>query len=200
MDKRLANGAHTRDAVLEAAVELVSRHGVAGMTAGKLAHAAGISKSNVFHHFPSTRLIPAALLEHVGAKLMEVVEPSGRGSVEEVLDALSDDLFSPPPDRKKLHTALLAFFHEGVHADHLRRSFTELLRNLVDQLTARFVSCRDVTTDRRRIEECARLILTVLDGFGLHLLAVTDSDEYVASWRLCKTMIIHTLTDTKEDA
>lgn len=200
MDKRLANGAHTRDVLLEAAVDLVAQYGVAGMTAGKLARAAGISKSNVFHHFPYTGLILEAALEHVVTKLMEVVEPPGHGSVEEVLDALTDDLFSPSPDRKKLHTVLLAFFHEGSHAEHLRHSFTVFLRGLVDRLAVRLMDCRDVRANRQRVEECSRLLLAVLDGVGLHLLTVTDSSEYVASWRLCKTMIVDTLTRTKEDA
>ena len=53
MDQRKAKGEETKQKIIESAIQIVSLEGIKGLSAKKVADNAGISKSNVFHHFKS---------------------------------------------------------------------------------------------------------------------------------------------------
>lgn len=67
----------TRDKLLRQGLALLSRDGLKGVTLGRLAEEAGMSKSGVFAHFRSKDDVHAELLEHA-ARFAEVhvVEPA----------------------------------------------------------------------------------------------------------------------------
>lgn len=58
-----SKGQHTRDAIIQRALELARRHGLDGLTIGGLAEAMGMSKSGVFAHFGSREDLQLAVLE-----------------------------------------------------------------------------------------------------------------------------------------
>jgi AcrR family transcriptional regulator len=57
-----AKGAATRDAVLDAAVQIAGRIGLSGLTIGTLATATGMSKSGLFAHFGSKETLQIQVL------------------------------------------------------------------------------------------------------------------------------------------
>lgn len=65
--------------LLERGLHLMSEQGLAGVTLGRLAQEAGISKSGVFAHFDSKEAVQLALLEHSAHfASAHVVEPAMR--------------------------------------------------------------------------------------------------------------------------
>jgi AcrR family transcriptional regulator len=60
----VTKGEATRLAVLEQATEIAARLGLAGLTIGNLATAAGMSKSGLYAHFGSKEQLQLATLEH----------------------------------------------------------------------------------------------------------------------------------------
>lgn len=58
----VSKGEQTRQVVLERAVDIAARQGLAGLTIGGLASAAGLSKSGVFAHFESKEQLQLATL------------------------------------------------------------------------------------------------------------------------------------------
>ena len=66
-------GERTRAAILDAALRLVSKAGLDGLTIGTLADATGMSKSGLFAHFGSRDELLLALLAHGQAQFGEVV-------------------------------------------------------------------------------------------------------------------------------
>jgi AcrR family transcriptional regulator len=66
-------GSETRQRIVETAAELVSLHGLAGLSIGDLAQALGMSKSGLFAHFGSKEALQAAVLEEAGRRFNETV-------------------------------------------------------------------------------------------------------------------------------
>jgi AcrR family transcriptional regulator len=68
-----ARGAHTREAILDHALQLASEVGLEGITIGSLASALDLSKSGLFAHFGSKDALQVEVLEHAAARFSEVV-------------------------------------------------------------------------------------------------------------------------------
>ena len=58
----MSKGDATRQAVIDQAVEIAGRLGVAGLTIGTLASASGMSKSGLYAHFRSKEALQLAVL------------------------------------------------------------------------------------------------------------------------------------------
>jgi TetR/AcrR family transcriptional regulator len=74
-------------AILEAAVRLFSRHGFDGVSMRAVAQEAGVSKSNIYHHFDSKEVLYLAIMQASADRLAEMVESlaEGRGEFDERL-------------------------------------------------------------------------------------------------------------------
>lgn len=66
-------GERTKAAILDAALRIVSKAGLDGLTIGTLADATGMSKSGLFAHFGSREELLLAVLAHGQAEFTEVV-------------------------------------------------------------------------------------------------------------------------------
>ena len=73
----MGKGAMTRSRILDEAMCLASRDGLAGLTIGGLATALSLSKSGLFAHFGSKDALQVAVLEHTAERFQERM-----GSVE----------------------------------------------------------------------------------------------------------------------
>jgi TetR/AcrR family transcriptional regulator len=76
-----------KKAILEAAVELFSEQGYDGVSMRAVALAAGVSKSNIYHHFKSKEALYLAIMKHSAESLSEMVEhlAEDRGEFDERL-------------------------------------------------------------------------------------------------------------------
>lgn len=70
---RRSDGERTHRAILRAAAELASTHGLEGLSLGQLAARLGISKSGLFAHFRSKRELELATVEAASAVFAEDV-------------------------------------------------------------------------------------------------------------------------------
>lgn len=74
---RKAQGARTRQAILEAAVDIASAEGLEGLTIGRLASALSMSKSGLFAHFGSKEDLQLATVEAARSIFIrEVLRPA----------------------------------------------------------------------------------------------------------------------------
>lgn len=73
MSLTATKGERTKAAILDAALRIVSRAGLDGLTIGTLADATGMSKSGLFAHFGSREELLLAVLAHGQAEFTEVV-------------------------------------------------------------------------------------------------------------------------------
>lgn len=80
---RVAQREATRQAMLEAAVDLVSSEGLLAVTTRRVADAVRVSQSAVMYHFPTRLDLHSAAIRH----LAEGIESDARRSVQEVLES-----------------------------------------------------------------------------------------------------------------
>jgi AcrR family transcriptional regulator len=68
-----SKGAETRTVVLDTAITLASTDGLEGLTIGKLAERAGMSKSGLFAHFSSKENLQVAVLDAAVERFIQLV-------------------------------------------------------------------------------------------------------------------------------
>lgn len=78
---RAAQREATRQAMLAAAVDLVSSEGLTGVTTRRVAQAVRVSQSAVMYHFPTRQDLHTAAIEH----LATAIESDARAAVHEAL-------------------------------------------------------------------------------------------------------------------
>ena len=66
-------------AILDAAVRLFSRHGYGGVSMRSVAREAGVSKSNIYHHFESKEALYLAIMQASAGHLAEMVDTLAEG-------------------------------------------------------------------------------------------------------------------------
>jgi AcrR family transcriptional regulator len=83
----------TRRKILDAAVELLSERGYAGLRTADVALAAGVSKGAQTHHFPSKEALVVAVVEHVFRRATEQARQRAHPArtVDEAIKALIAD-------------------------------------------------------------------------------------------------------------
>lgn len=102
---------HAREALLDAAEDLIIELGAASVSLDKVAARAGMSKGGLLYHFPSKRLLVQALIQRFVDSFEEArVAEQGTNPRDAVLVIRShlrwwSDL---EPRKRRLHTALLA--------------------------------------------------------------------------------------------
>ena len=74
-------------AILDAAIGLFSAHGFDGVSMRAVAREAGVSKSNIYHHFESKEALYLAIMQSSAESLSEMVEnlAEGKGDFDERL-------------------------------------------------------------------------------------------------------------------
>src|SRR4029078_854398 len=73
----MGKGELTRQAILERATALASRHGMEGVSIGHLAEELGLSKSGLFAHFGSKEVLQVEILRFAAERFVEnVVRPA----------------------------------------------------------------------------------------------------------------------------
>jgi len=104
-------GKSFRDAVLDAAEDLIVERGAAGVSLDKVAARAGVSKGGLLHHFPSKNALAQALIRRMVDTLHEVRDAErGEGPLDAELIIRTHISWWSRVDskRRRLYTSLLA--------------------------------------------------------------------------------------------
>lgn len=125
---------HTRERLLDVALDLFTRHGYEATSLQQIADQLGVTKAALYYYFPAKRDILRALIEPMTAELEARLDQAEAGVAHEASDGLAgylDFLFS--------QQRVLAFMHQDttwladmteLHARH-REMQTRLARVLV---------------------------------------------------------------------
>lgn len=132
----------SRDKILDVAEALFARRGFAGVGVREVAEAVGLSKSSLFHHFPSKVQLYEAVLLRVLARLEAALEParSSEGTPTDRLgrwlDALIDALAEQASAARLLLRALFEDDDLPPEPTGEGRDAEETLQRIIRGLTA----------------------------------------------------------------
>jgi AcrR family transcriptional regulator len=170
--------AATRSALLDAAVESLMEHGVAGFTTAEVVRRAAMSNGALFRYFPTKADLLAATVEHVFVRLRRDYEEAfeslaeDKRTVENLVTMLWGVMSDPALGAAfEVYTAArtdawMQSAIEPVMADHLQR-LQELARGLVAR-----VSDADAETVRGAVD----LAILSMQGLALNLMARPDPE------------------------
>ncbi|MFW2514201.1 TetR/AcrR family transcriptional regulator [Demequina sp. SO4-13] len=172
-----SDGQRSRGAILAAATALASVDGLSGLTIGRLAARAGMSKSGLYAHFGSKEELQlAAIAEAEAVFEREVLAPAREqpagvrricAQTDAYLDYLERRVF--PGGCFFAATSAELGGHEGAVGDRLRALNAAALRDLVEQLRiARDAEEIDATSDVEQLAfEIDALMLAAHSAFLL---------------------------------
>ena len=190
-DGRRLKGRATRRRILEAAMELIARDGVSGLTASALAQEAGISKATVFHHFERLELVPVALLDHIIEELDEVAQHHDDArayllqSGHDVLQLTARGAL----ESRVMNALLLASQHNAEIAQRL----SVLSRMYRDHMAARLQRLCPQLSSPERAEEVADIAVAAVDGLAIHMVLTGESERLQKAWTALVDGLVHML-------
>lgn len=183
-DGRILKGEETLRKILESSLVIISDKGLVGISAASVAQKAGISKSNIFHHFKSVDSLSQAILKLALESMEHSVDASKFKTVKSYLMALGEVVVQVAGEQMPTYRAFLSFYHESLFNENYRKMigrFLELTKvKLVSDLK---VIIKDHLSDKLT-QSFATLIITTLDGIGLHVLLGGSPKTYLEVWKL----------------
>jgi AcrR family transcriptional regulator len=181
----------TRERIMQATFRILQEHGFAGLSIGRIAEEADLSKSSVYHFFEDKNDLLLsfldAMLAHFGPPLADrqSTDPEAalRAHVDFALAGVSSDRF-PPVDSDEIDPGsgrpYVELRSQAVHDEAYRDRFTDLDASLRDRLAAVVRDGIDRGAFREVDPEAtAEFLITVMLG-GLFRRATADGMDVEA--------------------
>lgn len=185
MDGRAMRGEETYLKIIDSTLDIISEQGIGGVSAAKVSQGAGISKSNVFHHFKSVDEILVATLNTVIDRMIGETKREDAHTLTDLFDSLEHALFQEDEDSGKIEKAFFAFYNESMFHDTYREIFRGFLEESLYEL--------ENTLTRVGVEnsgQLPRLIIAMLDGLSIQLLIMGDKERGYEAWETFRTMAL----------
>lgn len=180
-----------RQAIIDAALALLAEGGDAALTASALAARAGVSKANVFHHFPRLDDIVIEALETF-LMGMPSMWPAPETPLRDWLMALGADTMTTMEADMALSGAYFAFVARARNNPHLRQRLAEITRGAQAHFEAVLAQLAPDTFTAQQRQALAGLILVAGDGLALHRQLFPERKrEQAAAWRAFVEMIVN---------
>ncbi|MFZ5987714.1 MAG: TetR/AcrR family transcriptional regulator [Bacillota bacterium] len=183
-DGRILKGEETLRKILESALVIISNKGLVGISAASVAQQAGVSKSNIFHHFKSVDNLSEAILKRVMESMEHSLDASKFKTVKSYLMALGEAIIQVAGEQLPVYRVFLSFYHESLFNENYRKMIDQFLElTKVKLISDLKVIIKDHLSDKL-IQSIATLIITTLDGIGLHVLLGGSPKTYLEVWKL----------------
>ena len=158
-----AHRREVRDAILATTRELVTQHGLRGVTMSQIAEQVGIGRATLYKYFPDVEAILVAHhRQHVAGHLAQLAELRDTpGTPSQRLAAVCEAyaLISYHRAQHGGDTELHAFLHRDEHVDGVRQQLFDFFRELL----AETAQAREIRTDVSP-GELARYCVHALDA------------------------------------
>jgi AcrR family transcriptional regulator len=172
---------------------IIGNQGLKGVSTAKLAKAAGVSKSTVFHHFQSSDELLTSTLNFVFEELLQSIKREDYRDVEHFLDAMGHSMFQVSQSDLTFFKALLSFFHEGIFNPKYREILISYAEQMNELFSRELTELSSNSVKKETIESVSSMILPMMDGIGFHYLLNEDGDKCLKIWELQKQSILRLL-------
>lgn len=189
-DGRLIKGKETKDKILYATLIYISDHGIKSLSASKIAKLAGVSKSNVFHHFGSVEELPFLCMTHLCDTLMSTIDIEGCQSSEDLFIQLGESTFIDDLSHIKAYRAFFVLYNESFHDERFKAIINKMKIEFVDAIVGAVNHFEQDLIDQTALARLAELITIQIDGLGMHFMIDGDVEAYNKLWRLQVEMLL----------
>lgn len=194
-DKRLERGDETYTNILLSAIDLISESGIKGISASKLSTLSNVSKSTIFHHFKTTQEIPEAALNMIFQKMINPIDDSKYENLVEFLNYLGSSTINISEEYIKIYKSFFSFYHESIFNKTYQKIMGDFLETTKISLTDQLKKFSKKTLSDQEANAFSTLIISTLDGIGMHILMGGERDEYLKAWDLQVKFICNTLNN-----
>lgn len=195
-DKRLEKGDETYTRILTSAIDLISENGISGISASKLSTLSNVSKSAIFYHFKTTQDIPEAVLKLIFSKLIKPIDDSTNESLVQFLSYLGSSVIDISDEYIKVYKAFFSFYHESVFNETYQKIMRDFLKTSKDSLSDQIRKLSKKPLSDKEVNAISALIISTLDGIGMHILIGGEKDEYLKAWELQVEFICNMLDNS----
>lgn len=185
-DLRIKKGLETKDRIRAAATTILAREGMSGLSAKKIADEAGISKSNIFHHYHSVDDILVDLFEKITLETAQSLSSFEFSSLEEFFHALGELTLNLSEKNEETFIALFHYFNYAlINPDYKHR-----IQNLKQQLTEAYGDyiLKIEPISPAVLLDIAESIVITLDAFGMHYSLDRDTEKFLNQWQIQSDM------------
>jgi len=180
-----------------AAIQVLAEEGPRGISAKKIADLAGVSKSNIFHHFESIDGMFNALFDSVIETITGQVNKEEFSSVEEFLRLLGYAVITENEEELMIFKVLFSFVQEIVYQEKFKSKMNELkavfgmyIRRQIKELGGFLIS-----------EELTEIISIDVDSIGFYYALDPNLTKYRQLWGLkCKMFLMMIEKEQKENS
>ncbi len=170
------------DKLLYAAMEIIAKEGLRGLSASKLAKAVGISKSTVFHYYKSMEEIPSQVLEKLYSEILQPIQEVEYDSCYAYLSALGKGSFAIDQQQLIIYKAFVSLFQASMHNQQLQAIVNNCSQRFSAIIYEGLKCFSSPAVDDHSLHLLSQLILKTLDGIGLHYLINLNQQEAEAAW------------------
>ncbi len=170
--------------IVEAAIGLLAQGGSEALSASALAERAGVSKANVFHHFPR---LDEVVLEAFEAFVMGMpsMRPGPDMTLRDWLVALGAETSAAIGAEPDLSGAYFGFVAKARSDAALRSRFAQIVQAARDQFETALALVAPEQVPVAERKPLAQLILLAGDGLALHRqLFPEQAEEQNAAWTI----------------
>lgn len=161
----MARSGGKKQEIVAAAIRLLSRG--AGLTASALAEEAGVSKANVFHHFPSIDDVVVAAFEAFVLS-MDALQPDPAGGLRAWLLALGDETAQLMDERRTEAGAYVGFIARAQSDERLRSRLEGVMTSFEAAVREALVVMAPSRLSGHDADALSTLLLLAGDGLALH--------------------------------
>jgi len=175
---KLEQSQDTKQALLQAAYDIVRREGIDHLSANAITQNAGISKGGFFHHFPQVDDLYLYMLDELMASLQQAASLQKHPTFTSFIDYMAESLLTAYRTNPEIVPMLLHFFslcqQKPAYLDRLRAASTRIFSAWSNQL----VAYSDSGKASENVNELTRLTDAFFLGFGIHNLLFDDPARY----------------------
>jgi len=184
-----------RQALIDAAIVSLKRHGHEGLAVRRIASEAGVSLGLINHHFPNKEMLVAEAYRHFHRQLIDVhvqaVARAGpKASARARLNAFFKSTFSPPNLDRDVLTAWIVFWGMHRHSPQIQRVHDETYRAYVELVRSMLAGLANESGKLRMSLRTAAIGLTaLLDGLWLEWCLDPENFSPREAIKICEAWI-----------
>lgn len=188
-DGRKLKGQETKHKIIIATLKYISEHGLRALSAQKIAKLAGVSKSNIFHHFESVENLPLEGMALITEELLASIDVD-YDNITDLLLNIGYKTFRICEDEIDLYRAFFVLYNESFHDERFREAIDFIIDEFSKVLKDAIIKIEGDCFDER-LDELCRMTSVVLDGFGCHFLSDMNEEKYCKMWALQVEMLVN---------